>query len=391
MADPLSGDALIETVRALADDIGPRPAGHEEEEQAREYLRGRLDETAITDVETLRFRTTDTWGWLTIPPVILSAIAGFLPRRGLLWRLLSALVAAVGAIELGRAYTTGSQWLTPLHVKHPGGTILAKIKPGSKVKRRVVLIGHVDSNKHRATFSPMLKRALIPTATASTVATWMQVVLALLPNWRVVRWVRRAVQLFVVGGLATLLNDEREGYIDGANDNASAVACVLGIGTQATQTPLENTEVWLAFTGSEETGLQGLEAVLDRYENELRNALFIDYEMVGAGNIHYCTRHSGFTAFSAYYPDAELERIAAEVARKNADLRVTGRDFIMKEEVDLLWRRGYRGICIAGQGEDGWLVNWHQYNDNSSNIHRQPLERAARFGWAMMQAIDGQA
>jgi hypothetical protein len=51
-------------------------------------------------------------------------------------------------------------------------------------------------------------------------------------------------------------------------------------------------------------------------------------------------------------------------------------------------RRGYRGLCIAGQGEDGWLANWHQYSDNSSNIQPEPLERAARFGWAMVQKID---
>ena len=42
----------------------------------------------------------------------------------------------------------------------PGPQLLARIAPTGDVRRRVVLIGHVDTNKHRASFSPALKRGM---------------------------------------------------------------------------------------------------------------------------------------------------------------------------------------------------------------------------------------
>ncbi len=61
---------------------------------------------------------------------------------------------------------------------------------------------------------------------------------------------------------------------------------------------------------------------------------------------------------------------------------------IITEEVGGLRGRGYRGICLVGVGEDGWLANWHQYSDNFNHIEPSGLERAARFALAMMRVLD---
>ena len=40
--ESLSGESLLKHVKVLADDIGARPAGHPQEEQARHYVRRKL-------------------------------------------------------------------------------------------------------------------------------------------------------------------------------------------------------------------------------------------------------------------------------------------------------------------------------------------------------------
>jgi hypothetical protein len=39
-------------------------------------------------------------------------------------------------------------------------------------------------------------------------------------------------------------------------------------------------------------------------------------------------------------------------------------------------------------GQDGYLVNWHQYSDNAANIDPACLERAARFALKFMETLD---
>ncbi|HRF93832.1 MAG TPA: hypothetical protein PLZ51_01495, partial [Aggregatilineales bacterium] len=60
--ESLSGESLLKHVKVLADDIGARPAGHPQEEQARHYVRGKLQSYGIEDVETIAFDTMDSWG-----------------------------------------------------------------------------------------------------------------------------------------------------------------------------------------------------------------------------------------------------------------------------------------------------------------------------------------
>jgi hypothetical protein len=184
------------------------------------------------------------------------------------------------------------------------------------------------------------------------------------------------------------LLEETGGFIDGASDNASAVACLLGLGMQLQEHPLEHTEVWLAFTGAEEVGCVGMHSLLDTYGPDLQDAWFLDFEMVGVSDIAYVTRHRSASYLTAYAPDAESLALAEETASSHPDSQVTGRPMVMVEEVGCLRGRGFRGLCLVGVGKDGWLANWHRYSDNLDNIEPEGLERAARFAWAMMQTLD---
>jgi hypothetical protein len=209
--------------------------------------------------------------------------------------------------------------------------------------------------------------------------------LAQLFGWQGLRRLTAWALTLVVPGL---ILDELGEFVDGANDNASAVACLLGLGAHLNQNRLQNTEVWLAFTGAEGTLCVGMHALLDKHRVELANAWFIDLEMVGAGRLAYVTEHSSMNDFGVYRPDAESLAWAGETARQHPELGIVGVPMTIVEEIGTLRGRGFRGICLVGVGEDGWLVNWHQHSDTAANINPAALEKAATFTLAMLQNLD---
>ncbi len=376
----LSGTALKSVIRQIAS--VPRPAGHSAEAQARATLEKLLRDSGITHIESLPFATLDTWGYGTIIPTVIALIGALLPVHPLIRGALILFAACQFWLTLRGQLNAHFLW--PLYPKHPSATLLARIPARENVRKRVVLIGHVDSNKHRMNFSPTMKRWMIPSTTLLLISMLLAA-LAVLLNWT---WLILVTLAVIAFGLVSFLMDETGAYVDGANDNGSAVACVLEVGRQAQETPLKNTEVWLAFTGEEEVTHQGLNTLLDRYGDQLRNAQFIDFEMVGSGLVHFALRQSGLVFGTAYSPDPASLALAQQTASTHPELNVTGREVLILDEVATLRRRGFNAICLVGLASDGFPANWHQRSDTLANIDPVPLESAARFAWAMAQTLD---
>ncbi len=393
MSDPLSGKVLTEHVRALADEIGPRPAGSQAVERARTYVRGALRGLGITEIEEQPFRAYNSVFYSLAGPVGTVALSNLLGILGPVGDLMGGALAAAGAYAGWRALRLLRHPLSSWAPTGPDANIIARIMPSGRLERLAVLLGHLDTHKCRHSQSPQRKHSLSTLLGANLgllmLNSALQLSTALLPR----RWMhtlRILSTVGVLGAIGMLVDDEREGFIDGANDNASAAAVLLGLGADLQQRPLKHTEVWLAFTGAEEVGCIGVQVMLDRYGERLRDATFIDLEMVGAGDIVYVTRH-GLTPLAAYYPHPEALALAEKAARKHPELAIRPHDMpSIVEEVSPLVHRGFKAVLIAGAGDDGWLVNWHQYADNFSNIEPESLERAARFARAMLDELDRQ-
>jgi hypothetical protein len=261
-----------------------------------------------------------------------------------------------------------------------------------------VLLAHTDSNKHRPSFSPQFKKYLLGLTTAgmaSMASNGAAQIIEGLSGSKGAEKTREGAGKFrkaslwaVVASLLIALYDETGPYVPGASDNASAVACVLGLAEQLQQQPLRHTEIWLAFTGAEEVGCLGTHALLDAYGDRLHDAWFLDLDMVGAEDVVYVTRHTGFSLLSAYRPDVESLSWAESTAHRHPEIGVQGGTMVIGEEVGALRVRGYRGVCLSSIGPDGWLQNWHQSSDNVDNLVPASLEKASRFAWAMLQDLD---
>lgn len=382
--DSLSAAALMAHVHALADVIGPRPAGSRHEMQAREYVRVTLEESGIEPVEETAFPAPSTWGYGLLVPSAAAFASNALSGLGWLGRLLSGTTTLIAAYSLRQFMGSRKHPLRFTFPSSQSANLVVKIPSAHTARQRVVLIGHLDSNKDRLLFRPELKRWLRLSGTTFIIALGLNALANLLD----LKWLRRLSAVGIGFGMAVSLADEAGASVDGANDNASAAACLLGLGTHLQHNPLAQTEVWLAFTGAEEVGCVGMHALLDRHRETLADAWFLDFEMVGTGDIAYVTHHSGLSHFSSYSPDPESVQWALETARRHPEMRVRGARMIITEEIGALRSRGFRGICLVGVGQDGWLGNWHQASDRAANIDPLKLETAARFALAMLHQLD---
>lgn len=389
MTDTLSAEVLMQYVRRLADDIGPRPAGTPREQWAHDAVRAALRELSITDVETLPFDAPRTWGYSIMIPTALALAGNLVPGR--LGRLLGGLLSLHAAYSVHTSAHSQRTFLAELAPKGPSATQIVRIPAAGEPRHKLVFIGHVDANKHRLTFGPSMKVFLKETMTAGIVGLALNGAIQLLravgPK-QAFKFDYRLTLAGMAGGLALLFADEQGAWIDGANDNATAVACLLGLAGYLKVNPLQHTDVWLAFTGAEEVGGLGTHALLDTYGDVLQDAYFFDFEMVGAGKLAYVSRHSSLSGFGSYTPDPDSAALAAETAQRFPEFGVKPTPLTIVEEVGALRGRGYRGLCLVGVGEDGFLVNWHQVSDVSANIVPATLEQAARFGLAFARTLD---
>ncbi|MCI0396363.1 MAG: M28 family metallopeptidase [Chloroflexi bacterium] len=389
--ETLRAARLMDHVRCLAREIGPRPSTSPQERQAADYVKRTLRSLDVANIWEQRFQSQNSLGWATIPYLLAGALAAPLAwAGGRAGRLLGGLLLLAGAFGLHRFSLGRPPFFQRLIATGPSQNVIARFPPAGEAQRHLYLIGHLDTNKQRF-LAPLPWPGLVrPLNTASLVLAalgGLTLLLDALLNHR-----RRATWQWLPGAiplsfLPALFFDEAQPHVDGANDNASAVAVLLTVAEALQRQPLQNTEVTLLFTGCEEVICVGIEEYLQKYAPPRENSYWIDLEMVGTGNLCFVTRH-GINHFSHYTPDPEMVALAARAAGKHPQLNVIGKEMLILEEVANLRHHGYKAICLAGFGDDGYLANWHRLSDNLDNIEPETLERAARYTWALMQEVD---
>ena len=63
-----------------------------------------------------------------------------------------------------------------------------------------------------------------------------------------------------------------------------------------------------------------MHTLLDQCGEHLRDAWFLDFEMVGRGALVYAAYHGGFSYLSGYTPDAETSPQTAMIAHQDAEI-----------------------------------------------------------------------
>lgn len=383
----------IDHVRVLCAEIGPRGPTTDGEARAAAYAAAKLEEVGAKGVSVETFRSVPSLWWaLEIASALVLASTGvfyFGGGRGWGWPVLLVIAALyIVVAELGFWKLSVSNFLP----KRFSQNVFGKIPPKKQSLRKLVVIGHLDTNRTPILFHRRFVRFLPAILVLVIVCEILKVPVFIIGAVGGIYPLSLFVVLVLDIPIAALLiimihGDLFSPFTEGANDNATAAAVVLSLAEQFASDPLDHTEFWALCTGCEEATLTGIRAFLDRHNDELRDADFIDLECLGIGELAYIM-YEGM--LKKYHSNAGLVRAASEAAEVIGRPGITARPLKSGyTETAIVAKRGFRGITIIAmpEGSDD-VPHWHQVSDRIHNIDPKNLETAMEFVTAIARDLD---
>ena len=276
--------------------------------------------------------------------------------------------------------------------KRVSQNVYGRVAPKTESRKKLVVIGHLDTHRTPIFFRPGLVRYLPAILMGVVISVVLKALVFLVGTvvggHSVVVVVSLLLDIPMALALAAMLHgDIFSPFTEGANDNATGAALVLSLAERFVSDPLEQTEYWALCTGCEEATLTGIRSFLDKHGEELKDAYFVDLECLGIGELRYIT-YEGM--LKKYYSNPGLVQAAAEAAEKIGAPGITAAPLRRGyTETAVVLGRGFRGVTImafpAGLDE---VPHWHQVSDRFENIDSQTLDKAMRYLVALARELD---
>lgn len=269
----------VRGIKKICKDVGPRPAGSEQEHEAQKLMAAELDGACDkVEIEPFDVHPGAFLGWiLTDGIMMIAAIVLFFFGMSAIALALCALSLIFAIVE----FLLYKKLLDPFFPKKASHNVVAVRKPKGEVRRRIIFSGHADSaNEWRFTYYGGSK-LLVPIIGLSFVGILLGLVLGI---WAVAAGhafsaadsgalnVMRYVFLAWIPILFTaLFFENKKRPVMGANDDLTGCFISMAVVKYMQQHDIrfENTEVWVVLTGSEEAGLRGAKAFCKAHKNEL--------------------------------------------------------------------------------------------------------------------------
>ncbi len=385
-----------EHLRHLAVEIGPRPSTREGELRAAHYARDVLKAAGVKEVrEELFLSGRETyWPYAISLGVGLLGNVLFLTKPNRKRGIIAALLNALGAWGFYAEANFDDHWVRRMLPKGVSQNVIGVIPAAEEPKRRIVLMGHLDT--HRTPFfynSPGLLRMFSTLVGAAFVSLPLSALITLMralghiPGLGGLLGLAAAFQAFAMG---MSIQAETTPHTPGANDNASGAAVVLALAEYLVQHPLPHTEVWVVLTGCEEVGAYGADALLKSHGEALRDAYFVNVDMVGVGVPAILEREG---LLKSYRPDPLLLRVAMEVAAEHPEWNTGPHPAGAYTDIGVIIKHGYRGITIDSvlpptHPARQYMGYWHQMRDRFENVEQACVEKAAAYVLALLRRLD---
>jgi hypothetical protein len=367
------------------------------EKQAAEYTQSQLKLLGFDNVRLQPFLGLRSI-WLFIALAFGLALVGhaafWLLRQpiGDLPALIISLIAlSLSGYQLWRKFTFRDYPLRKSLPHAPSQNVIAVIPPVAEARRRIVLVGHLDS--HRAVFwfaTNFLVTLFAMAAVVSIYGVFLAIplyALFALTHWQVFAWLSLVLALFHFLAWFTGVSADLGRYSPGANDNAAAVGTILALAERLKAQPLQNTEVWLTFTGCEESGCDGMLAVLKEHGSKLKDALFVDFELVGIGDRLSYVQEEG--NLQRHTIPEQVEALVNEVGKPYSLHPVRIPPAGSFTEAGTLWEYGYKAVCFSAHYQESPILpEWHRLTDSPDRLQVTTLERIQALAWDLLQRFD---
>lgn len=399
-------DRVYEHISHLAQTIGARPSTGVGEQDAARYAAHILLHAGLKEVRLETFESPRS----TYEPyrrVFAAALLGTLLYRlrpGRATALLGAALSGAAARGFWTEADLADNWTRRLLPRGGSQNVVGVVPAAEEKRQRVVIYGHLDSHRTPIFYSSALWLRLFSLLLgAAFVSLGLNALLYTARalervrvdsiSGRILAQLQRVASGMQVFSLALTIQADQTPYTAGANDNASGAALALALGECLAAAPLRHTEVWIMNTGCEEVGAYGIAALLDRHGAELRDALFLNFDMVGLGDPAFIPRQGLLRRREA---DRRLLGAARAVAAAHPELRAWEHEIDAFDDSYMVARRGFRGLTIDAEGPPGSPSaaehkQWHRPGDTVDRLDRDTLGRVFDFAWQMLLYLEATA
>ncbi|MBU4444627.1 MAG: M20/M25/M40 family metallo-hydrolase [Candidatus Marinimicrobia bacterium] len=357
-----------------------RGATSNEEKKAAEFLKQSLDGKKITaDIES--FKAISTYSWEVILISILM-IAGLIISPWL--AKLGTAIVLLGFWSYTRHFMGHSTIFTKFIPKKISQNVVAKIPAQQETARNIILMAHYDSARASSIFAPKMVKNFRKTFLLNTYIGVVSIVWAYMGDyWGATIWFKIVCGLLALNHLVNvIIHIHREvvhRFVPGINDNGSGVAAVFEIAERLKNSPLQNSNLWIVFTGCEEAGIQGAKAFLDQHCADLpvESTFLINLDNIGYGNLHYATGE-GMLLYYKY--DESLINLCDSLAEQPEYSDIRPLEYRRAYFDALVFtQHGYPSTTLIALDDQGLIPNWHWYSDTIDNIDYNTIQHTVDF------------
>lgn len=372
----------VRGIKKICKDVGPRPAGSEQEHEAQKLMAAELDGACDkVEIEPFDVHPGAFLGWiLTDGIMMIAAIVLFFFGMSAIALALCALSLIFAIVE----FLLYKKLLDPFFPKKTSHNVVAVRKPKGEVRRRIIFSGHADSaNEWRFTYYGGSK-LLVPIIGLSFVGILLGLVLGI---WAVAAGhafsaadsgalnVMRYVFLAWIPILFTaLFFENKKRPVMGANDDLTGCFISMAVVKYMQQHDIrfENTEVWVVLTGSEEAGLRGAKAFCKAHKNELSD---VETVFVGLDTI----RDYDFAAVYSRDLTGTVKNDACACALVKEAAKQTGLDLPYKSvffgatDAAAVTQAGMKAVSVAAM-DPAPAKYYHTRLDTADNLNIKTVE-----------------
>lgn len=372
----------VRGIKKICKDVGPRPAGSEQEHEAQKLMAAELDGACDkVEIEPFDVHPGAFLGWiLTDGIMMIAAIVLFFFGMSAIALALCALSLIFAIVE----FLLYKKLLDPFFPKKTSHNVVAVRKPKGEVRRRIIFSGHADSaNEWRFTYYGGSK-LLVPIIGLSFVGILLGLVLGI---WAVAAGhafsaadsgalnIMRYVFLAWIPILFTaLFFENKKRPVMGANDDLTGCFISMAVVKYMQQHDIrfENTEVWVVLTGSEEAGLRGAKEFCKAHKNELSD---VETVFVGLDTI----RDYDFAAIYSRDLTGTVKNDAGACALVKEAAKQTGLDLPYKSvffgatDAAAVTQAGMKAVSVAAM-DPAPAKYYHTRLDTADNLDIKTVE-----------------
>ncbi|HKL73310.1 MAG TPA: M20/M25/M40 family metallo-hydrolase [Clostridia bacterium] len=401
-----SANFMANEITKVIKTFGKRNPGSEGEKKACEYMASQLQEYGCDDVkvEPFELHPNAFYGWIYISVTLVLVALGLyfvgLYLNNAIWtKLVSLGLIAIGCGIMVGEFMMYLKLVDKLYPKETSHNVTATKKPTGEVKRRVFFNGHPDA-AGEWTFNYLLGGTGFAAHFLISIAGifyFLGIIFASFftavqnaqgINFPLIIELGLGTLAFVPFWLALIFLWNEKKIVDGANDNLTG--CYMGIAIMKAlkdnNIELENTEVGVIISGSEEAGLRGAKAWCKAHGDEYKDVdtIIYAYDTIREGKF-LCVNEKDLNATVSADPHAvALFKNAADKLNITCNY---GTVPFGSTDAAAFTQGGYKSVGITAMDHN--LKNYyHTRRDSYDNLDNECLADCFAVSVQMLEDFD---